>query len=151
MRPAIDFSLSVSIIGGKAQPPALRELSRTLRADYQHYTELVRLSRLQTNLSGEAEAVLGRGEAILAVLQQGQHVPASLAETIVLLYSLQGDRLARIAREGRDRFVRGIFPFVSRRNPALAGKLDEGAALTAEMRRALDGLLDDYLAGGGEG
>src|SRR5581483_1118716 len=45
VRPAIDVGLSVSRVGGKAQPPALRELSGDLRLLYAQLPELETLVR----------------------------------------------------------------------------------------------------------
>ena len=145
-RPAIDFGLSVSITGGKAQPPALREITRTLRADYQNYSELVKISRLQTTLSADAEKLLKRGETILAVLQQDQHRLASLAEQVILLYALEARRLDNLGRMEKDKFVGEIFALAEQQNKALVAELNEGRALTPKTRRELDELLDAYFA-----
>ena len=58
IRPAIDFALSMSIIGGRAQSPVIRELGGTLRLEYMQYAELQRLSKLQSGLSREAERIM---------------------------------------------------------------------------------------------
>ena len=66
----------------------LRELGAAVRAQYVQHTELLKLNRLQTALSKQAEAVIRRGQAIMAVLQQPPHRPVSLAEQVLLLYAL---------------------------------------------------------------
>ena len=145
LRPAVDFGLSVSIIGGKAQPQILRRLSSGLRAEYQQYTELVKLSRLQTNLSPEAERILRRGEAILSILQQGQHAPVSLSEEVLLLYALQQGWLNDLTPEQRSRFRDGVYPFVREHSEHVLTEIEEQSVLTPSIEKGMADVLGEYL------
>jgi F-type H+-transporting ATPase subunit alpha len=145
-RPAIDFGMSVSIIGGKAQPLVLRKLSAGLRAEYQQYMELVKLSRLQTGLSQEAERILKKGEAVLSVLQQGQYQPVSLAQEVALLYALNQGWLQDLSPEQKVRFREEVFPFVRERDAALVGQIEERGALDTVSERRLNELLAECIA-----
>jgi F-type H+-transporting ATPase subunit alpha len=88
-KPAIDFGLSVSRIGSKAQWPAMKAFSRTLRLEYLQYKELVQMTQLRaTGLSKEAENLLKRGEAITQLLIQDKNKPVPMEEQIAYLYAL---------------------------------------------------------------
>ncbi|MEI6631871.1 MAG: F0F1 ATP synthase subunit alpha, partial [bacterium] len=88
-KPAIDFGLSVSRIGNKAQWPGIKGLSKTLRLDYLQYKELLQMTQLRTTgLSKEAESRLKRGEAINQLIIQDKNKPVALEEQIVYLYAL---------------------------------------------------------------
>ncbi|MBN3039861.1 MAG: F0F1 ATP synthase subunit alpha [Candidatus Omnitrophica bacterium] len=88
-RPAIDFGLSVSRIGSKAQWPAIKSLSRTLRLEYLQYKELVQMTQLRaTGLSKSAEQLLRRGEAITQLLIQDKNDPVPSEVQVAYLYAL---------------------------------------------------------------
>jgi len=118
-RPAIDFTLSLSIIGGRVQPPILKDLSRSLRADFARYDEVVKLSKLQSGLSGEAEKIVNKGAAILSILQQMQYKPVSFSEQILLLFALDRGCLDKLSEEARTAFRKEIMAFASERDSAL--------------------------------
>ena len=145
-RPAIDFGLSLSIIGGRVQPPILKELSQGLRVDYAQYTEVVSLSKLQSGLSGEAERVLNRGQAIISVLQQGQHQPVGLVEEVLLLYALDRDLLTSLAEEERAAFRSDIMPFARDHDVNLLQQIDAKRELTKEIGDGLDRLMAAYFS-----
>jgi F-type H+/Na+-transporting ATPase subunit alpha len=147
VRPAVDFGLSMSIVGGKAQLPALRELSSSLRTDYVQYTELLKLSKLQTGLSRQAEAVLRRGRAIVAVLQQPQFRPVTLADQVLQLYGLRLGLLEELSPETMNRFQQEIFPFARSRNASLVDAIEATGTLTPAVEDGLNKILYEYFAG----
>lgn len=147
-RPAIDLMLSLSIIGGRAQPPIFKALSRTLRADYARYNEVVKLSKLQSGLSGEAEKTVRKGEAIRSVLQQGQYVPVSMLEEVLLLYALQKGLLTALPEEERERFRKGILSFATEQHQDVLKEIERTMDLTPDIDRKLDGVARAFLAQG---
>lgn len=137
MRPAVDLNLSLSIVGSRAQPPILRELASTLRRDFMHYTELQRLSRLQTGLSQDAERVVKRGQAILALLQQPANCPAPLGAMVLPLYALRMGVLDGMETGDLNRFLSGLLQYAEATDPSLMGAIEQNPDLTPETERRL--------------
>src|SRR3989338_6248937 len=123
IKPAIDFGLSVSRIGSKAQWPAMKELSGRLRLEYVQYQELLQMTQLRTNLSSEAEARLRRGETITALLTQDKHQPAAMEDQVLQLYALRAGILDQFSVEQVKRFKRGFGPLVREWSPQLVADL----------------------------
>jgi F-type H+-transporting ATPase subunit alpha len=144
-RPAIDISRSLSIIGGRVQPPLLKGLSRDLRADFAQYVEVLTLSRLQSGLSEEAEKVVNRGQAIMSVFQQPQYTPVSVAEQTILLYALRKGVYGELSEEKRQAFRAGIYAFARQHKEDLTRRIDEAQGLTAELEKDLADLYGAYL------
>lgn len=144
-RPAVDLNLSLSIIGGRAQPPLLKTLSRNLRADYARYTEIVKLSKMGSGLSEDAERTVRRGESITSILQQGQYSPVSTQEEILLLYGLQAGMLDKLTKEERSRFTKTIRSFASEKDPGLLDRLGGDSELTPELDRDLKSFMNKYF------
>ena len=143
-RPAIDLLMSLSIVGGRGQPPILKQLGRGLRADYARYSEVVKLSKLQSGLSGEAERIVKRGEAIQSILKQMQYRPVPLAELVILLYALDRGYLTGAPDEARDRFRQDIGAYARERAKALWETLLAGGEMTATVEQGLDALMKEY-------
>lgn len=144
IRPAVDFTLSLSIIGGRVQSPLLRALTRDLRAEYARYSEVVKLSKLQSSVSGESERLMKRGRAILGILQQGPQKPADLAEEIVLVYALQKGMIDGLPDAVVNAFREAIGQFVRDANPGLPVMLEQATELTPALEGALDEVLGLY-------
>lgn len=146
IKPAIDFGLSVSRIGSKAQWPGMKELSGRLRLEYVQYQELLQMTQLRTNLSSEAEARLKRGEAITGLLVQGKNQPVLMEDQVIQLYALRKGALDELSSAQLRQFKREFGPAVREWAPELPGQLRAAKKLTPELKQTLDELLKRYLA-----
>ncbi len=146
IRPAIDFTMSVSIVGGKAQAPILRKLATELRVQFAQYKEVERLSKLQSGISREAEQVMRRGQAMATILQQGQFAPVSLAEEVLLLFAARAGRLDGLDLAAQRAFRDGIFSFARELNPDVISKIEELQEMTTDVEKGLTDVMDAYFA-----
>ena len=87
-RPAVDTGLSVSRVGGKAQKPALRDVSGRIRLDYSQFLELEMFTRFGGISDTRVKAQIARGERIRALLTQPRFAPLRLADQVALLAAL---------------------------------------------------------------
>ena len=62
IRPAINVGLSVSRVGGKAQPRAIRQIASQLRLDLAQYRELYAFTQYGSEIDKTAQAQLTRGK-----------------------------------------------------------------------------------------
>ncbi len=144
-RPAVNLPLSLSIVGRNVQPPLLRKLALSLRANVAQHAEISRLASLQSGLSEASQRLVQTGAAIQILLQQPEGAPVSLAEEILLLHALRDTDLA--ARPGRAiaAFRDGIGAFADRRDPDLRDLLEAPAADTPEIETRLRRLVAAYF------
>jgi F-type H+-transporting ATPase subunit alpha len=145
-KPSIDFGLSVSRIGSKAQWPAMRQLSKTLRLDYIQYKELLQMTQLRTTgLSKEAEMRLKRGEAINQLIIQPKNQPVSIEDQVIFLYALNKGALDMLSTHEIWQFKEKIHAVVEKRAPEFFKNLRETKELSKEMEKVLDDCLQDYF------
>ncbi|MCX5667886.1 MAG: F0F1 ATP synthase subunit alpha [Candidatus Omnitrophica bacterium] len=144
-KPAIDFSMSFSTVGGKAQSAILKELSMTVKLEYLQYRELLRLTKLKSGISAEAERKIRRGEAITALLSQDKNVPAAIEELIVLLYALSRGILEELDGVRISGFKRGIWAYIRQNYSGLAQRLRGAGKLSPELRSELDKAFVGYF------
>lgn len=145
IRPAIDFGLSVSRIGSKAQWGAMKELSGKLRLEYVQYQELLGMTQLRTNLSGEAAARIKRGETITTLLVQDKHQPVAMEDQILHLYALKSGMLDEFSSEQVKRFKKEFGQVMREWHPGPMADLRKQRKLSAEIKQAFEDGLKRYL------
>lgn len=87
VRPAINIGLSVSRVGGAAQPTAVRRTAGRLRLDLAQYRELAAFSRFAQELDESTRARLLRGERVVEVLKQPRYEPVPMPEQVAVVYA----------------------------------------------------------------
>ena len=87
VRPAINVGTSVSRVGGNAQTRAMRKVAGRLRLDLAQYRELEAFSQFGSELDAATQSALGRGERMVATLNQPQYQPWAAEEQVVAIYA----------------------------------------------------------------
>jgi F-type H+-transporting ATPase subunit alpha len=87
VRPAINVGISVSRVGGNAQVKAMRQVAGRLRLDLSQYRELEAFAQFGSELDQATRDVLGRGERMVATLNQPQYSPWPVEEQIVAIFA----------------------------------------------------------------
>jgi len=146
VKPAIDFGLSVSRIGNKAQWPAMRKLSQDLRLEYLQYQELLQITRLRaTGLSEDAQARLKKGELITQLIGQDRYCPVPLEGQIIYLFALNLGMLNTLSNSGIKKFKNEIFQFVKNKNPGLIEAITSTHTLEESNEERLGGILLEFF------
>lgn len=135
-KPAIDSGLSVSRIGAKAQPGAIRSVAAKLRLEFASFLEIESFARLGTRLDATAERRISWGRRLRRLLRAPRFRPLSLFDEVVMLVFASEQELflqmpeprvpeaaAAAARRLRDTY------------PSLAERVEQGFGLAADDRR----------------
>ena len=133
-KPAIDVGTSVSRVGGKAQAPALREMTGMFRLDYTQFLELELFTRFGGVADARVQARIARGARLRALLVQPQFAPLRRSDEVALAIAL---------REGL--FDPVPVEVITRIRLALPDWMDHHAAVAAQTIDS-DGTLDDATA-----
>ncbi len=145
VRPAIDVATSLSIIGGRVQTPLMKSLTQGLRADFAQYNEVVTLSRLQSGLSDEAQAIVDRGQSIMSIFEQMQYLPVPVNDQILLLFALREGVLNKMSASQRSKFNKEFPIFVKERFGELYEQVGDAHDLTVELEQAVKVALDEHM------
>jgi F-type H+-transporting ATPase subunit alpha len=148
-RPALDAGLSVSRIGSKVQSKAMKKLSGMLRLEYIQYQEQVKMSKVSSAHSEEAEEKLGHGKALTQILIQQNNFPRSTEEEIVLLYCLREGLLDRLEVGQLKTFIDTVFAFLVKQYPELIKELAAKRELSEGIVSGLQNALDDFMTRAG--
>lgn len=147
VRPAIDFGLSVSRIGNKAQWPAMKALSGQLRLEYIQYQELLQMTQLRTTgLSREAEDRMKRGQAITQLLIQDKNKPIPMEAEIMYLFALSMGVLDTLAPQDLKRFKDEFVELVNKEFPDLFKEIRNSQVLNDLSIEMLYEAMNHYFA-----
>ena len=104
VRPAINVGVSVSRVGGNAQVRAMRQVAGRLKLDLSQYRELEAFAQFGSELDQATRDALGRGERMVATLNQPQFSPWALEEQVVAIFAGVNGYLDAIPVEDVARF-----------------------------------------------
>ncbi|MBN1870233.1 MAG: F0F1 ATP synthase subunit alpha [Candidatus Omnitrophica bacterium] len=146
VKPAIDFGLSVSRIGNKAQWQAVRKFSKDFRLEYLQYQALLQMTRLRaTGLSEEAQTRLKKGEIITQLISQNKHKPVPLEGQVIYLFALSKGMLDALSTSSIKRFKEGVLQFVQDRSPGLIEAIKSAHDVSGENEEELGNVLLDFF------
>lgn len=138
-RPAVDVGLSVSRVGGKAQHPALRQVSGEVRLQYSQFQELEMFTRFGGISDKRVKAQMSRGRHIRALLSQQRFATLRMIDQIALLAALNAGTLDALSPEDLATLRTRVAAFLDE-NPTSA------TAAIAEGKRLDESQLADLVA-----
>jgi F-type H+-transporting ATPase subunit alpha len=124
VRPAINVGISVSRVGGNAQTKAMKKVAGRLRLDLAQYRELAAFAQFGSDLDKSTQAQLTRGQRMVELLKQGQFVPMTVDQQVMVLYAGTQGHLDSIPVEAVRRFESEFLAFMAQKYPDVALAID---------------------------
>ena len=147
VRPAINVGISVSRVGYKAAPPAMKRVASSLRLDLAAYRELETFTQLGMELDASSQERLERGKRMVALLTQRQNEPQPVADQIVAIFAGTSGLLDDVDVEEVREFVRALLEHVREECGELHRQLAEELELPDQRKRRLRKTIEDFKAG----
>ena len=126
IRPAISVGLSVSRVGGDAQPASTRSVAGRLRLDLAQFRELAAFSQFSSDLDAETQARLARGRLLTEILKQPQYSPLSVWQQVVVIMAATEGALDGIDADKVDLAKDALLAAVEKQAKKLTDKFDKG-------------------------
>ncbi len=136
-RPAVDAGLSVSRVGGKAQPAALRDVSGRLRLQYTQFLELEMFTRFGGMSSARVKNEITRGERIRALITQPRLAMLRLVDEVALLAALDAGVLDGVPLEAIATLRSRVPAYLDGSQPQAVAEFARGAPMSEALRAAL--------------
>jgi F-type H+-transporting ATPase subunit alpha len=153
IRPAVDVGLSVSRVGGKAQPPLLRGLAADLRLLYAQLHELESFARFGAELEPETRKRLERGRRLREALKQPRLRPRSVALEAAVLFAVQEGLLDSVPVAQVVPFLDTLCHRLGQTEGQIMDELERATVLDAALRvrlRTVIERIDRSISKGGE-
>jgi F-type H+-transporting ATPase subunit alpha len=141
VRPAINVGISVSRVGGNAQTKAMKKVAGRLRLDLAQYRELAAFAQFGSDLDKSTQAQLTRGQRMVELLKQGQFVPMTVDQQVMVLYAGTQGHLDDVPVEAVRRFEKEFLEFMAAKYPDVAAMIakdkDLADATTAKLNAGI--------------
>lgn len=85
VRPAVNVGSSVSRVGSKAQPYALRLVTSNLRYQLAQYREYQVFAQFDNDIDDVTRGILNKGALLTEILKQGPNVPMELYKQVLII------------------------------------------------------------------
>ena len=150
VRPAINVGISVSRVGGSAQPKSMKKVAGTLKIDQAQWAELEAFSKFSSDLDKVTELALDKGRKNNRLLIQPQYSPMPAGEQVAVLYCGTHSLMRDIPLEKVGQFQEMLLDKLRANHredvlePLGAGKIDDGIGkiIEAEAAAIVDALKD---------
>ena len=144
VRPAINVGISVSRVGGSAQPKAIRKVAGSLRLDLAQFRELEAFAAFGSDLDKASKAQLERGSRLVELLKQPQYKPFSMERTAVSIWAGTTGQLDEVPIEDIRRFESEFLDHVESQHAGVLAAIRESGELSDESLGALEKAIDAF-------
>ncbi|WP_375481122.1 F0F1 ATP synthase subunit alpha [uncultured Jatrophihabitans sp.] len=144
VRPAINVGISVSRVGGSAQPKAMRAVAGRLRVDLAQYRELEAFAAFGSDLDKASQQQLARGSRLVELLKQPASSPFPIGREIVSIWAGTSGKLDEVEVGDIRRYERELLDFIAHSQPELFDTLAGAKALEDDMVTSMEKAVDEF-------
>ena len=144
VRPAINVGISVSRVGGSAQPKAMKKVAGRLRLDLAQFRELEAFAAFGSDLDAASKAQLERGARLVELLKQGQYQPQSMEREAVSVWAGTSGQLDDVPVEDIRRFDSEFLDHVARNHGEILSTIRDTSDLSDDAVASLTSIVADF-------
>jgi F-type H+/Na+-transporting ATPase subunit alpha len=144
VRPAINVGISVSRVGGAAQPKAMKKVAGPLRLNLAQFRELEAFAAFGSDLDSASKAQLARGTRLVELLKQAQYQPQAMEREVVSVWSGTTGRLDDVPVEDIRRFDAEFLDYVGRDHAGIFDTIRQTSDLTDDTVALLDKAINTF-------
>ncbi|NCB38260.1 MAG: F0F1 ATP synthase subunit alpha [Erysipelotrichia bacterium] len=145
IRPAINAGLSVSRVGGNAQVKAMKKVAGPLRLDLAQYRELAAFSQFSKDLDRATLEQLSRGERLVELLKQPQHMPMPVEEQILTIMAATYGFTDTLQKNEITRFKKFLIKYLHHKHPEVMHNFRNKPELTPDLEKQFSAIIEDFL------
>ena len=144
VRPAINAGLSVSRVGGAAQPKAMKQFASRLRMDLAQHRELESFAQFGSDLDKATRDALNRGRKLTELLKQKRYDPRTVAEQVVAIFAANEGYMDDLDTGKVPEFERGLTAYAYAQAPDLCQVIEGGAKLDKDQIQRLRQVIEEF-------
>ena len=144
VRPAINAGLSVSRVGGAAQPKAMKQFASRLRMDLAQHRELESFAQFDSDLDKATRDALNRGRKLTELLKQKRYDPRTVAEQVVAIFAANEGYMDDLDTGKVPEFEQGLTAYAYAQASDLCQAIESGAKLDQNQIGQLRELIEEF-------
>ncbi len=144
VRPAINVGISVSRVGGSAQPKAMKKVAGSLRLNLAQFRELEAFAAFGSDLDAASKAQLERGSRLVELLKQPQYDPYPMEQAVVSVWSGTSGELDEVPLPDIRRFDKEFLDFMGRDKADIMNTIRDTQDLSDESIAGLESAIAEF-------
>ena len=144
VRPAINVGISVSRVGGSAQPKAMKKVAGRLRLNLAQFRELEAFAAFGSDLDAASKAQLERGSRLVELLKQPQYQPQAMEREVVSVWAGTTGQLDDVPVEDIRRFDSEFLGYVERQKPEVLEAIRTTTDLSDDSIAVLESTINEF-------
>ena len=144
VRPAINVGISVSRVGGAAQPKAMKKVAGRLRLNLAQFRELEAFAAFGSDLDAASKAQLERGARLVELLKQSQYQPQAMEREVVSVWAGTTGQLDDVPVEDIRRFDSEFLEYLIRSKPEVLDAIRNTADLSDDTAAVLESAIGEF-------
>jgi F-type H+-transporting ATPase subunit alpha len=144
VRPAINVGISVSRVGGSAQPKAMKKVAGRLRLNLAQFRELEAFAAFGSDLDAASKAQLERGSRLVELLKQPQYQPQAMEREVVSVWAGTTGQLDDVPVEDIRRFDAEFLGYVERQKPEVLEAIRTTTDLSDDSIAVLESTINEF-------
>lgn len=144
LRPAVNYGLSVSRVGGAAQTKAMKKASGNLRIDLAQFKEMEIFTQFSSELDQSTTELLNHGHMLTELLKQPLYNPLPHYEQVILLYAAQHDYFKGIPLNELREYRTDLMNYIRSYGQDIISEIEDKKVLTDELAERIERILTAY-------
>ncbi|EWM52896.1 ATP synthase F1 subunit alpha [Ruminococcus flavefaciens 007c] len=144
LRPAVNYGLSVSRVGGAAQTKAMKKASGNLRIDLAQFKEMEIFTQFSSELDQSTTELLDHGRMLTELLKQPLYNPLPHYEQVILLYAAQHDFFKGIPLKELREYRTDLMNYIRSYGQDIITEIEENKVLTDDLAERIERILTAF-------
>ena len=144
LRPAVNYGLSVSRVGGAAQTKAMKKAAGNLRIDLAQFKEMEIFTQFSSELDQATTDLLNHGHMLTELLKQPLYNPLPHHEQVIILYAAQHGLLNRITLKELREYRSELISYIRTYGQDIITEIDENKVLTDDLMERIERIVTAF-------
>ena len=143
-RPAVNYGLSVSRVGGAAQTKAMKKAAGNLRIDLAQFKEMEIFTQFSSELDTATAELLAHGRMLTEMLKQPLYNPRPHYEQVILLYAAQHGLFKHVSPKELKEYISELMSYINSYGQDIIAEIDENRVLTDELAERIERIVTAF-------
>lgn len=144
LRPAVNYGLSVSRVGGAAQTKAMKKAAGNLRIDLAQFKEMEIFTQFASELDQSTTDLLNHGHMLTELLKQPLYDPMPHYKQVILLYAAQHGLFDEIPIENLKEYTNDLMAYIESYGQDIIAELEENKTLTDDLGERIERIVTAF-------
>ncbi len=143
-RPAVNYGLSVSRVGGAAQTKAMKKAAGNLRIDLAQFKEMEIFTQFSSELDPATSELLAHGHMLTEMLKQPLYNPRPHYEQVILLYAAQHGLFKHVTPKELKGYISELMSYINSYGQDIIAEIEENRVLTDDLMERIERIVTAF-------